>query len=150
LALYALLLALTGLYVRQTKAVGKLGFVGYLVAFLGTLLVAGDWWYEAFVGPQLATRGLLAELYEVPFSEMGSLMVGAFVTFGLFSLGWILFGIATLRGRFFGVGPAILLIVGGAVGVMAGTPGSQIPLAIAIGWMGYLLNTSSRDDDTAA
>ena len=53
-AMYALLLALTGLYVRQADAAGKLGLGGYLIAFLGTLLIAGDWWFESFIAPQLA------------------------------------------------------------------------------------------------
>ena len=53
LAMFALLLALTGLYARQVPESGNLGLVGYLVAFLGTMLVAGNWWYEAFIGPAL-------------------------------------------------------------------------------------------------
>ena len=53
LAMFALLLALTELYARQGPEAGGLGFVGYLAAFLGTLLVAGNWWYEAFIGPAL-------------------------------------------------------------------------------------------------
>ena len=53
-AMYALLLALTGLYLRQANAAGKLGLAGYLIAFLGTLLIAGDWWFESFIAPQIA------------------------------------------------------------------------------------------------
>ena len=33
----------------------RLGWlIAFLVAFLGTVLVAGDWWFEAFVVPWLA------------------------------------------------------------------------------------------------
>ena len=39
-----LLLALTAIYAREYAALGTLGLVGYLTAFLGTLMVAGDWW----------------------------------------------------------------------------------------------------------
>ena len=42
LAMFALLLALTGLYATQVPEAGALGLVGYLVAFLGTMLVAGN------------------------------------------------------------------------------------------------------------
>ena len=52
-AMFALLIALTALYARQAPETGKLGLAGYLTAFLGTLLVAGNWWYEAFIGPVL-------------------------------------------------------------------------------------------------
>src|SRR5688572_30856656 len=48
-AMYAVLLALTGLYLRQADHAGRLGLAGYLVAFLGTPLVAGDWWVESFI-----------------------------------------------------------------------------------------------------
>lgn len=49
-----LLLALTGLYERQSRASGGLGLIGYLVAFVGTVLAAGDWWFELFAVPYYA------------------------------------------------------------------------------------------------
>jgi len=36
--------------------VGGLGLVGYLLAFLGTLMAAGDWWYETFITAMLRSR----------------------------------------------------------------------------------------------
>jgi hypothetical protein len=42
LGMGTLLLALTGLYTRESAAVGRLGLIGYVTAFLGTLMVAGD------------------------------------------------------------------------------------------------------------
>jgi hypothetical protein len=48
LGMGALLLALTGLYTRESAALGRIGLIGYVTAFLGTLMVAGDWWFEAF------------------------------------------------------------------------------------------------------
>jgi hypothetical protein len=142
LAQYVLLLALTGLYARQAEAVGNLGLVGYLVASLGILLVAGDWWYEAFAGPLFATRA--PQAFEVPAG--GSLLAGAIVTSVVFSLGWVLFGIASLRARVLPVGPAILVIIGGAVGLGALLVPYQIPLAIAVGWMGYHLRNAAPHD----
>jgi hypothetical protein len=145
LAQYVLLLALTGLYARQADAVGTLGLVGYLVAFLGTLLVAGDWWYEAFIGPQIATHA--SQLVDMP--RGASIWAGAIATAISFSLGWVLFGIATLRGRLLPAGPAILMIIGGAVGVLVLDTPYQIPLAIAVGWMGFRVNAASPDQHHA-
>ena len=54
LGMYALVLALTAVYASESAALGRLGLVGYLIALLGTLLVAGDWWFEAFVVPMIA------------------------------------------------------------------------------------------------
>ncbi len=140
-AMYALLMALTGLYARQATSAGKLGLIGYLVAALGTLLLAGDWWYEAFVAPLIAAQA--PELLRT--APSGSILIGAAVTFGSFAIGWLLFGIATYRAGVFPRGPAILTVIGGVVGILALSPPFQIPLALAVGWMGFsLLGASER------
>jgi hypothetical protein len=56
IATYVLLLALTALYWLEAKG-GGLGMIGYLIAFLGTMMVTGDWWYETFIGPVLLGPG---------------------------------------------------------------------------------------------
>jgi hypothetical protein len=134
-AMYALVLALAGLYARQAAAAGRLGLVGYLLATLGTVLVAGDWWYESFVAPLIA-----AQAPEVLTSApSGSILIGAAATFGSFALGWILFGVATLRAGIFPRGAAVLTIVGGVTGILALSAPFQVPLALAVGWMGVSL-----------
>lgn len=135
-ATYTLLLALTGLYLHQAAAAGKLGVIGYLVAALGTVLVAGDWWFESFIVPQIAAVAPQIMTGEVT----GSMVVGAAATFGLFALGWTVFGIATFRARVFPRPAAALLIVGGVIGILALTTPYQVPLALAVGWMGYSLS----------
>jgi len=138
LAMFALLLALTGLYLRQAGAAGKVGLIGYLIASLGTVLVAGDWWFESFIAPQLA-----AVAPEVMTGAIaGSMIVGAAATFGLFAAGWTLFGIATFRARVYPRPAAVLLIIGGVVGLLALQTPYQVPLAIAVGWIGYSLTRS--------
>jgi hypothetical protein len=140
LALYALLLALTGLYLRQADAAGKLGLAGYLIAFLGTLLIAGDWWFESFIAPQIA-----AVAPEVMSGAItGSMAVGAAARFGLFAVGWTTFGIATFRADVFPRPAAALLILGGLVGILAGSTPYQVPLAIAVGWIGLSLMRSHQ------
>jgi hypothetical protein len=141
LAMYVLLLSLTGLYLRQADSAGKLGLAGYLVAFLGTLLLAGDWWFESFIAPRLA-----AVAPEVMTGAItGSMAVGAGATFGLFALGWTLFGIATFRAKVYPRPAAALLMIGGVVGILAGSTPYQIPLAIAVGWIGFSLTRSDPD-----
>jgi hypothetical protein len=138
LAMFALLLALTGLYLRQAGAAGKVGLFGYLIASLGTVLVAGDWWFESFIAPQLA-----AVAPEVMTDAItGSMIVGAAATFGLFAAGWTLFGIATFRARVYPRPAAVLLIIGGVVGLLALQTPYQVPLAIGVGWIGYSLTRS--------
>jgi hypothetical protein len=51
LTFFLLLLGLFGLYAHQSEAAGPLGLVGCQIAFLGTLLLSGDLWLEAFAFP---------------------------------------------------------------------------------------------------
>jgi hypothetical protein len=134
-AMFALLVALTGLYSRQAPAMGGLGLVGYLTASLGTVLVAGNWWYEAFIGPML--RQQAPELLRT--APSGSILIGAALTGVIFATGWVIFAVATLRAHVGSRGAAVLMLVGGFVGVLAQIAPFQIPLALAVGWMGFWL-----------
>ena len=98
-------------------------------------MVAGDWWFEAFVVPTIATAA--PAVLDLPLS--GSVLVGAIATVGLYTVGWTLFGIAALRAHAFPRAAALLLLVGGLAGPLALSTPYQIPLAIAIGWIGLTL-----------
>ncbi len=134
-ATFALLIALTGLYARQATAAGRLGLVGFLVAALGTVLLAGDWWYETFVAP--AIRAQAPEILNT--APSGVILIGAALTFVSFALGWVLFGIASYRADVFPRGASILMMIGGITGILALAAPFQVPLALAIGWMGWSL-----------
>jgi hypothetical protein len=77
-------------------------------------------------------------------------LVGAIATVALYTVGWTLFGLAAIRGRAFTRGAVLLLLVGGLAGPLALLTPYQIPLAIAIGWIGYTLERESRGRRTAA
>ena len=133
--MYVLLLALTALYWLEAKVVAGLGLVGYLIAFLGTLMVAGDWWYETFIGPILRDR--VPEILEG--ARPALVLFGAFVTSGAFAVGWLIFGLSSYRAGLFPRGASILMMLGGLVGAATFIVGSQIPLALAVGWIGLSL-----------
>lgn len=139
-----LLLALVGLYDDQAQSLGGLGAAGFLTAFFGTVLTAGDWWFESFAVPEIA-RAAPQILEQAPG---GRLLLGGVVTFLTFGIGWILFAAATLRARTFPRSVSILLIVGAALAINGGTPLFHIPLAVAIGWMGYWLRSHRLSVDT--
>jgi hypothetical protein len=146
LAMFALLLALTGLYSRQVADSGWLGLVGYLVAFLGTMLVAGDWWYEAFIGPAL--REQAPEVLTT--APSGSIIIGAAITSVTFAAGWVMFGLASVRAGVFPRRMAVLMTVGGVAGVLALIAPFQLLLALAVGWMGlWLVGSNARSEATA-
>jgi hypothetical protein len=140
LGMGSLLLAVTAIYARESAALGKIGLIGYLTAFLGTLMVAGDWWFEAFVIPMIATAA--PAVLDLPLS--GPLLVGAIATVALYTAGWTMFGIAALRSHAFPRIAALFLLVGGLAGPLALTTPYQIPLAIAIGWIGLTIKPESE------
>jgi hypothetical protein len=127
-----LLIGLVGLYARQVQAAGALGLVGFLIAFAGTVLAAGFFWAGMFIAPALAT--------EAPdFVDAGP-PPGLVLTFIGFGVGWLVFGIATLRAGVYPRRAAILVIVG-AVIVALPLPFTTIVLSVAVGWLGFHLFT---------
>ncbi len=128
-----LLLGLVGLYTSQSQETGILGLVGFLAAFLGTVLLAGALWFELFITPALATQA--PELAE---AELG--LPGFILVFLFGALGWVLFGVATLRARVYPRWAAVLLIVGGVVAFFP-IPLAGIVFSVAIAWLGFILFT---------
>ena len=54
LAALLLSLGLIGLYASQAEAAGSLGLLGFLMAFVGTVLFAGFFWAQEFFAPVVA------------------------------------------------------------------------------------------------
>ncbi len=129
-----LLCGLFGLYARQSVAAGRLGLVGFLVAFVGTTLLAGLFFVQAFFVPYLATK--FPEVLNA--GEQGLLTVGFGMTFVVFPVGWLLFGIATLRARVYPRAAAILLIIG-TVFTLVPIPAATVVLDVAVAWLGLSL-----------
>jgi hypothetical protein len=134
-----LLLGLVGLYISQSEAVGVLGLVGFLVAFLGTVLLTGTLWFELFITPTLAAVApelLAAELGRPGFILM--VLLGA--------VGWVLFGVATLRAGVYPRWAAILLIVGGVIAFLP-VPLVGIIFSVTVAYLGFLLFTGQVRSD---
>lgn len=136
--LAAVLLAggLVSLYAGQSG--GALGSVAFLVAFVGTVLVAGQSWDQAFTVPALAR--LEPELVEA--GPPGLVLFGILLSFAVFSVGWLLFGVAALRTRAYPRVAAVVLMVG-AVLAFFPVPFSTIPFGVAVAWMGLSLLSGS-------
>ena len=133
LAMALLLVGLVALYVRQAEMFGALGQIGFLLALLGTTLAAGALWSQVFVVPRLAEVAP-----NVADRGTGSVLAGYLLSFLLFGVGWLLFGVATLRTRIFPRGAVILLIVGGVISILP-LPSRALILEIAAAWLGFTL-----------
>lgn len=135
------LLGLFGLYVRQSEAAGALGLIGFLVAFFGTVLIAGFMWASTFIAPFLAdTAPELLDEGPPP---------GLFLSAITFALGWLLFAVGTLRARVYPRAAAILLIVG-AVVVILPLPFTNVVFAVAVAWLGFALFKGREASDEQA
>ncbi len=128
-------LGLVGLYARQLEASGPLGLVGFVVAFAGTVLVAGFFWTSAFIAPVLAV--------EAPELLAVRSLPGFFRSFLVFGLGWLLFGVATLRAGVYPRIAAVLLIVGALLTVIR-LPLTSVVLGAAVAWMGWYVLVTGR------
>jgi hypothetical protein len=129
-------LALVGLYARQAEQTGTLGLVAFLVAFTGTAMIFGFGWAGAFVVPDLAE--VVPDFLDTP--DAGLLMVGVMLTFGLFALGWLLFGLASLQTKILPRGAAVLLMVGAVLAfvlLLLELPFFIVVFGTALAWMGY-------------
>ncbi len=126
------LFGLFGLYVGQSEATGPLLRIGFLVAFLGTALGVGAFWSDVFVLPVLVNAA--PELLDA------GPPLGYVLSFGIFAIGWVLFGVAALRSRVCPRWAALLLIVGAVLSFLP-LPLSTAPFGIAVAWLGLILFT---------
>jgi hypothetical protein len=116
----------------QARRAGTLGVVGLIAALIGTLNLAGNYWFEAFVTPFLvdALPGYL------DVEPSGLLLLGGGSSYLLFAVGWLLFALACLRAKVFPTGISIALIVGAVLGVQLVQPPLGVPLGLALVWLG--------------
>jgi len=138
IAFCGLLIALVAAYSLQADETGGFGVFGFIAALIGTMFLAGDLWFEAFAVPWLGDVAP-ASLHLAG----GTLMIGAFTSYVLFAVGWVLFGLASIRARVFPLPISVAIVVGGIIGFQAALPPFAIPLAVAISWLGiWMIRTS--------
>jgi hypothetical protein len=135
LAMVLLLIGLVAMFVWQAEAFGALGLTGFVFALLGTTLAAGAAWSQVFVVPRLSDVAPA-----VADRGAGSVLAGFVLSFLLFGVGWILFGVATLRTRLFRQWAVILLIVGALISIVP-LPSRTLIVEIAAGYLGFTLLT---------
>jgi hypothetical protein len=155
---WALLLAmgLPGLYLRQAKRAGALGFSGFVLLSLGVLLGG-----VAFATVQVTIFPYLAQSAPKLLPSGGIGPTSGFVLWILgpgllLAIGNILLGIATLRAHVFPRWAGILLIVAGVLS-LASIPvssalislASNVVFFVALAWYGYLLMRPEREATVA-
>ena len=146
-----LLLGLPGLYAAQSERAGRLGLVSFLMLFFGTLFFAVSNNY-GFIAPVLAAQApaMLDAINAYP----PVVALNALLAVGFF-LGFILFGIATLRARVLPRQAGILMIMGSPLNMVGAVLGllvsealwivailGALVLGLGLAWAGYSLWSS--------
>jgi hypothetical protein len=143
-----LLLGLPSLYVAQSQQAGRLGLVSFLMLFFGTLFFAVSNNY-GFIAPVLAAQApaMLDAINAYP----PIITLNALLAVGFF-LGFIFFGIATLRARVLPRQTGPLMIIGSPLNMVGAVLGllvsealwivaifGALVLGLGLAWAGYSL-----------
>jgi hypothetical protein len=145
LAFALLVIALVALYDREARSAGAFGALAFGAAVVGTMFMTGDWWYEAFAVPRLAE----VEPDAIDNFVGGRLIIGGVSSFVLFGIGWIMYGVASIRARVIPRNISITILVGG---FMSGVPISfaylsgGVVLGLAFVWLGVWMNRAAALD----
>ena len=141
LAFFLAVLALVRLALLADRTWGVLGKLGFVLALAGTITTISDIWAETIVLPGV-TRSA-PELLEL--DATGFHLAAVASTFlGLFALGWLLVGVASLRS---GTGAKVAAIAMVPAAIIAGLPigGSYILLLVALTWLSWTARDTVAD-----
>jgi hypothetical protein len=128
----ALMITLIGAYGWGLHKAGGFGVVAVVTAIVGTMLLAGDLWFETFAVPWLADEAP-ASLDTDPTTLLA---IGAIASYLSFAVGWALFGIASYRARVFPTAICVAIVICGLIGFRALLSPTGIPLGLAVAWLG--------------
>lgn len=140
-----LALVLIALYAVQIRETGVLGLLGFVLMFLGLLLFVSFQFDMAFVWPVLSAEAADLVSYGGPMFNHPMFSAVHSVMGPLYTLGALVFGIATARGRVFPRRTAVLFTIGMVLSAGLLFPPLLIrmvgaPLAaIGLGHMGWRL-----------
>lgn len=129
-----LMLFLVANHERLEERTGRLGVAATIAAVVGTMALGGDLWFETFAVPWLADEAPNAFDTD-PTVVLG---LGAVSSYLLFAVGWVLYGVATLRTPA-PVAISVALMIGGVLGYQALLSPWAVPLGVSVGALGVWL-----------
>ena len=145
-AFSGLAIAACAAYDKQAREAGRFGLVALCAAIIGTVNLGANMWFEGFAVPWLA-----GEVPQILTAEKTLFwQVGYLSSYILFSLGWVLFGLASLRARVFPRFISLAIVAGGLIGFLAARPPYGIALGLALLSLGIWMVRTRRPADTPA
>jgi hypothetical protein len=135
--LIAVLLVLVGVFVRQLPRTGRLGLAGFLAAFVGTSMMLMEGREHLFSHD--FGQGTPVGLWQLIATSL------------VFSVGYILLGVAIYRAGVLPRGAGVLLAVGGPIvafsppiGILAVLVVGHTLFGAGLAWLGYALWSAPR------
>jgi hypothetical protein len=142
------LLGITGIYAKQIKESGKLGFLGYMLLFGAFSLMLCFGFYEAFIAPLLAVAApsFAMDVMSILDNKPGPGLVGEVYQLNgaLYLLGGLTFAIATIRAKVYPLyagsilGMGVLVTLSAAAFPIMARP-SAVVFSIGLGLLGLTL-----------
>ena len=135
-----LAIAACAAYDKQAREAGRFGLVALCAAIIGTVNLGANMWFEGFAVPWLA-----GEVPEILTAEKTLFwQVGYYSSYLLFAIGWVLFGLASLRARVFPRLISLAIVVGGVIGFLAARPPYGVALGLALLSLGIWMVRTRR------
>ena len=145
-----ILLGLVGLYTRQAEKTGWLGLAGFVLAFIGIAVGGGLLAIVSIIIPLIASESptLITQAMTPPAFLLPVVALG-------FGLGFILFGVATMRSGVLPRWAGLLLIIGTVLQMAEGSPmdpsllhmiltAGRVVFGLSFAWTGYALWSEKR------
>jgi hypothetical protein len=127
-------------YDKQAREVGIFGLVALCAAIIGTVNLGANMWFEGFAVPWLA--GVVPQILTAEKTLFWQ--VGYLSSYILFSIGWVLFGLASLRAGVFPRLISLAIVAGGLIGFLAARPPYGVALGLALLSLGiWMVRTRS-------
>jgi hypothetical protein len=145
-AFVGLAVAAVALYERQAGESGWLGALAMCAVLLGTMMMAGDCWFETFAVPWISE--VLPQLLTIPGA--GWLAIGGTASYYLFACGWVIFAVVSYRARVLPRLPCLALAVGGVAGFLALRPPFGVVLGLALLWLGIATSRLPFDRESSS
>ena len=139
-AFSGLAIAAFAAYDKQAREAGMFGLVALCAAIVGTVNLGANMWFEGFAVPWLAD--VVPQVLTVEKTLFWQ--VGYYSSYLLFAIGWVLFGLASLRAGVFPRLISLAIVAGGIIGFLAAQPPYGVALGLALLSLGiWMVKTRS-------
>ena len=136
------MLGLIALFARQSQKMHSFGVVAFTIAVIGTMLIFGFAWTLTFTFPLMAKT--VPAFLDTHAAEPN---IGIILTLFLVTIGWLLFGVASLRAKILPAGSAWVVTIGAFLSLVLNTlqlPFSWTLFDVGVIWMGWWLWSEQR------